>query len=68
MIKSKKGEVEIKGQNSKVLADLTVAVIAVREHLKENGIDEEKANAMIAQAIAMGLAAMPIWEGNNGED
>ena len=68
MIKSKKGEVEIKGQNSKVLADLTVAVIAVREHLKENGIDEEKANAMIAQAIAMGLAAMPIWEDNNGED
>lgn len=68
MIKSKKGEVEIKGQNSKVLADLTVAVIAVREHLKENGIDEEKANAMIAQAITMGLAAMPIWEDNNGED
>lgn len=65
MIKSKKGEVEIKGQNSKVLADLTVAVIAVREHLKENGIDEEKANAMIAQAITMGLAAMPIWEEHN---
>ena len=62
MIKSKNGEVNIKGKPSKVLADLTIAVIAAREHLKECGKSEEQANAMIAQAITMGLAMKPIPE------
>ena len=65
MIKSKNGEVNIKGKPSKVLADLTIAVIAVREHLKECGKSEEQANAMIAQSITMGLAMKPIPEVND---
>ncbi len=65
MIKSKNGEINIKGKPTKVLADLTVAVIAVREHLKECGRSEEEANAMIAQAITMGLAMRPIPEVND---
>lgn len=65
MIKSKNGEINIKGKPTKVLADLTVAVIAVREHLKCCGRSEEEANAMIAQAITMGLAMNPIPEVND---
>lgn len=67
MIKSKGGEVTVKGKKEKVLADLTCAVVAVREHLKELGCSEDSANEMMSTAIVIGFAVRDL-EDFNGKD
>ena len=55
MIKTNKGETEIEGRFSEIMADYTAVTESIYDFLREQDLEEEKAKDMLQKAYNLGL-------------